>query len=148
MLPSSETPLYNAFLDKLATTSDEDVMEGLAEFGVFDNLKFKKPYGSAEPPADKRDDPYQLGLRAEHLLTVTNTQRSSHIARLASRNDIRAQSPHALIFNSADMKETMNKWRKHPETWSNSLQNINAMQAPQTYHLSLKKLDSTRCSSN
>ena len=40
MLPSPETPLYNAFLDKLATTGDEDVMECLADFGIFDKLKF------------------------------------------------------------------------------------------------------------
>ena len=85
MLPSRETPLYNAFLDKLSSTGDEDVMQCLAEFGIFDKLKFKKPYGSAEPPADKTDDPYELGLRTEHLLTVTKTQRSNHIARLASR---------------------------------------------------------------
>ena len=30
--------------------------------------------GSAEQPADKKDDPSELGLRIEHLLTVTNTQ--------------------------------------------------------------------------
>ena len=40
-------------------------------------------------PADKMDDPYELGLRVEHLLSVTNTQRSLHIARLSSRNDVR-----------------------------------------------------------
>ena len=39
-----------------------------------------------EQPADKRDDPYELGLRTEHLLAVTNKQRSNHIERLASRN--------------------------------------------------------------
>ena len=111
MLPSPETPLYNAFLDKLAITGDEDGMECFAEFGVFDKLKFKMPYGSAEQPADKSDDPYELGLRTEHLLTVTNTQRSNHIARLASRNECRAQTPHALVFTSDDMKETMNAWR-------------------------------------
>ena len=43
--------------------------------------------GSAEQPADKRDDPYELGLRTEHLLAVTNMHRNIHIARLASRND-------------------------------------------------------------
>ena len=37
-------------------------MDALADFGNFDKLKFKKPYGSAEQPADKRDDPYDLGL--------------------------------------------------------------------------------------
>jgi len=138
MLPSPETPLYDAFLDKVASTGDEDVMEYLAEFGVFDKLRFKKPYGSAEPPADKRDDPYQLGLRTEYLLAVTNKQRSNHIARLASRNDVRAQTPHALVFTSDDMKETMNQWRKQPETWSNTLQTVNDMGTTQEYHLCVK----------
>ena len=72
-----------------------------------DKLKFKKPYGSAEQPADERDDSYQLGLRTKHLLTVTNAQRSIHIARLASRTGARAQTPHALVFTSDDMKEIM-----------------------------------------
>ena len=143
MLPSRETPLYNAFLYKLSSTGDEDVMQCLAEFDIFDKLKFKKPYGSAEPLADKTDDPYELGLRTEHLLTVTQTQtqRSNHIARLASRNDIRAQTPHTLVFTSDDMKETMNEWRKQPETWSESLQTLNDMR-------SVAKADSTRCYSN
>ena len=56
ILPSPETPLYNALLEKLSTTDDENVMESLADFCVFDKLKFKKPYGSAEQPADKSDD--------------------------------------------------------------------------------------------
>ena len=108
------------------------------DFGVFDKLKVNKPYGSAEPPADKSDDPYQLGLRTEHLLTVTNTQRSNHIARLASRNDVRAQTPHALVFTSADMKDTMNAWRKQPDMWSNSLQTIQNLQTTQECHLDVK----------
>ena len=66
ILPSPETPLYNAFLDKLSNTGDEDVMESLAEFG-------------------KRDDPYLLGLRIEHLLAVTNTQRSKQQRRSKQR---------------------------------------------------------------
>ena len=33
------------------------------------------------------DDPYELGLRTDHLLTVTNEQRSQHIARLTSRHE-------------------------------------------------------------
>ena len=138
IVPSPETPLYNALLDKLATTDDEEVMESLADFGVFDKLKFKKPYGSAEQPADKMDNPYQLALRIEHLLTVTNTQRSNHIARLASRNDVRAQTPHALVFTSADMKDTMNAWRKQPDMWSNSLQTIQNLQTTQECHLDVK----------
>ena len=125
MLPSPETLLYNAFLDKLASTGDEDVMECLAEFGVFDKLRFKKPYGSAEPPADKRDDPYQLGLRTEHLLTVTNTQRSNHIARLASRHDIRDQSPHAHLksftpaWQSFQSSPEAHRARGNPELYRN-----------------------------
>ena len=138
MLPSSETPLCNAFLDKLVLTGDEELVETLADFGIFDKLKFKKPYGSAEQPADKRDDPYELGLRTEHLLAVTNKQRSNHIERLASRHDVQAQFPNTLVFTSDDMKEIMNPWRKHPGTWSNSLKDINDMQTPQAKHLKLK----------
>ena len=113
-------------------------MDALADFGNFDKLKFKKPYGSAEQPADKRDDPYQLGLRTEHLLAVTNKQRSNHIERLASRHDVRAQSPNTLVFTIDDMKEIMNQWRKHPATWSNSLEDINEMQTSQAKHLKFK----------
>ena len=32
---------------------------------VFDKLKCTTPYGTAEQPADKMDDPYELGLRVE-----------------------------------------------------------------------------------
>ena len=110
----------------------------VADFCVFDTLKFKKPYGSAEQPADKTDDPYVLGLRIEHLLTVTNEQRSKHIARLASRNDGRAQTPHALVFTSDDMKETITAWRKQPETWCDSLNTLNRLTSPQQYHLACK----------
>ena len=53
----------------------------------------------------------------EHLLNVTHTQRSYHIARLAAKNDPRAQSPDTLQFSTDDMKEVMNTWRKQPETW-------------------------------
>ena len=74
------------------------------------------PFGSAEQPDRKIDDPYLLGLRIEHLLAVTNTQRSNHIARLASRNDARAQDAQKLIFVKDDMTEIMNEWRKKKPT--------------------------------
>ena len=134
VLPSPETPLYNAFLDKLAITDDDDVMKDLADLFVFDTLRSKRPYGSAEPPAGETDDPYALGLRTEHLLDVTNTQRSQHIARLTSRNDDRAQTPHTLVFTSDDMREIMNAWRKQPETWSDSLATLNGMRTAQEHH--------------
>ena len=140
ILPSPETPLYNALLEKLSTTGDENVMESLADFCVFDKLKFKKPYGSAEQPADKTDDPYLLGLRIEHLLAVTNEQRSKHLARLASRYDGRAKLPHALFFNSDDMREIMNEWRNQPETWMHeeSLQIVKDIENAQAYHQAIK----------
>ena len=86
-LPSPETPLYSALLEKLSDTDDEHLMESFADCFVFDKLKFKKPYGSAEQPADKTNDPYELGLRIENLLAVTQEQRSKHLARLTSRDD-------------------------------------------------------------
>ena len=64
--------------------------------------------------------------------------RTIHIARLASRNDVRAQTPHTLVFTADDMKEIMNEWRKHPETWSNSWGAIKDLKTPQTIHQSLK----------
>ena len=145
ILPSPETPLYNALLEKICSTGDEHVMECLADFCVFDKLKFKKPHGSAEQPADKTDDPYVVGLRIEHLLLVTNDQRSKHVARLASRDDARAKLPHALVFNSEDMKEIMNSWRNHPETWMHerSLQFVNDIQKDQARHQAIKSRFST-----
>ena len=86
MLPAPTTPLYNAFLNKLIIEGEQKIVESFADLGVFNKLKWKQPHGSAEQPADKRDDPYELGLRTEHLLAVTNKQRSNHIERLASRN--------------------------------------------------------------
>ena len=115
-------------------------MESFAECFVFDKLKFKKPYGSAEQPADKTNDPYELGLRIENLLTVTQEQRSKHLARLTSRNDARAKLPHLLVFNADDMKETMNSWRRQPQTWmhKHSLQVVNDLKNQQEYHQALK----------
>ena len=145
ILPSPETPLYNALLEKLSNMGDETRMESLGDFFVFDKLKFKKPYGSAEQPADKTADPYLLGLRIEHLLAVTYEQRSKHLARLTSRYDARAELPHSLVFNADDMKETMNSWRHQPETWmqKQSLQIVNEFGTPQAYHQALKSKFST-----
>ena len=141
ILPTPETPLYNALLEKLSTTGDEGMMESLAECCVFDKLKFKQPYNSPEQPADKSDDPYLLGLRIEHLLAVANTQRSNQLARLASRHDPRATLSHELVFNTDDMIETMNAWRKQPETWMDvrSLKTVNALETQQAYHQAVKK---------
>ena len=102
-------------------------MESFADCFVFDKLKFKKPYGSAEQPADKTNDPYELGLRIENLLAVAQEQRSKHLARLTSRYDARAKLPHSLLFNAMDMKATMDSWRHPPETWMHkqSLQIVN-----------------------
>ena len=120
-------------------------MEFFGDFFAFDKLKFKKPYGSAEQPVDKTNDPYVLGLRIEHLLAVTQEQRSKHLARLTSRNDARAKLPHSLVFNADDMKETMNSWRHQPQTWmhEHSLQIVNDTRNPQAYHQALKSNIST-----
>ena len=83
MLSLTDSPLQRTNVD----------LEDLAEFCIFDKLKFKTPYGSAAQPAHKEEDPYELGLRIEHLLTETNTQRSLRIERLASRGDDRAGRP-------------------------------------------------------
>ena len=139
-LPSLETPLYINLLDKLSTTGDEDIMEKLADLFIFDELKYKQPRSSAEQPAQNSDDPYLLGLRVEHLLSVTDTQRAKQIARLASRGDPRAEAPDALVFERKDMAETMNAWRSQPQTWMDpqSLQRVNAMMRQQDYHQACK----------
>jgi hypothetical protein len=140
VLPSPETPLYNALLDKLCSTGDEDLMERLAELCIFDKLRHKPPCGSAEQPARYSEDPYSLGLRTENLLSVTNAQRANQLARLASRNDARANLPHALVFDGDDMKETMNEWRKQPQTWMDprSLGHVKSMKNRQDYHKACK----------
>ena len=84
------------------------------------------------------DDPYELALRMEHLLDVTNTQRSIHIARLARRGDPRADSPKTLIFTGNDMAETMNAWRHRPETWSNATEALKDLSTNQEHHLGCK----------
>jgi hypothetical protein len=110
----------------------------LAKCFIWDKLKCKRPHGSAAQPADKMDDPYELALRIEHLLDVTNTQRSLHIARLSSRRDPRADSPKTLIFTGNDMAETMNAWRRRPETWSKTSEALKDLSTNQERHLGCK----------
>lgn len=141
VLPSIETPLYNAFLDKLNNTDDTDLMEQLNELFVFDKLKYQKPFHSAEQPALKSGDPYSLGLRLEHLLSVTQTQRAHHISRLAEKGDDRAREAQFVIFNADDMRDIMNNWRKQPHTWmdANSLQLLAKTKTQQHYHQVCKR---------
>ena len=124
----------------MSSTGDEDIMEKLADLFIFDKLKYKQPHSSAEQPAQNIDDPYLLGLRVEHLLSVTDTQRAKQIARLASRGDPRAEALNALVFQREDMTETMNAWRGQPQTWMDpqSLQRVNAMMSQQEYHQACK----------
>ena len=139
-LPSFETPLYNALLDKLSAAGDDEIMESLADLFIYGKLKCKQPCGSAEQPARSSDDPYSLGLRVEHLLNVTLTQRSHQIARLAARNDPRAELADTLLFSPDDMKEVMNAWRQQPQTWMDptSLTKVMAMTKQQDYHQACK----------
>ena len=88
---------------------DEDVMERLAELCIFDKLMHKRPCGSAKQPAHYCSDPYLLGLRTEHLLSVAKTQRAHQLDRLASRNDARVNLAHTLVFHGDNMRETMNE---------------------------------------
>ena len=139
-LASVETPLYSALLEKLSAAGDEERMESLADLFIFEKLKYKQPYGSAAQPAHSSNDPYSLGLRVEHLLNVTLTQRSHQITRLAVRRDPRAESPETLIFSAADMKEVMNTWREQRQTWMDpaSLTKVAAMTKPQDIHQACK----------
>ena len=141
VLPSIETPLYNALLDKLNSTDDTDLMEQLAELCVFDKLKYQKPFHSAEQPARKSGDPYSLGLRINHLLSVTQTQRAHHITRLVSKGDRRAREAELLIFDADDMREIMNSWRKQPLTWmdAKSLELLAQTKNDQQYHKDCKR---------
>jgi hypothetical protein len=140
-LPSERTPLYNDLLEKLSASDDTKSIDTLADLFIFQKLKWKKPHGSAEQPAQSSNDPYALGLRVEHLLNVTQTQRSHQIARLATRNDPRVDSPDTLEFSGRDMKEVMNTWRQQPETWMDpaSLTKVKAMTTQQDYHQACKK---------
>jgi len=144
-LPSVDTPLYNALLEKLGDSDDAESMDTLADLFIFDKLKCKKPHGSAEQPAQSSNDPYSLGLRVENLLNVTLTQRSQQIARLATRNDPRVESPDTLVLSRSDMTEVMNEWRKEPQTWMDpaSLTLVNAMTKQQDYHQACKRRFST-----
>ena len=85
---------------------------------IFDKLKCTTPYGTAEQPADKMDDPYELGLRVEHLLSVTNTQRSLHIARLSSRNDVRKATRVAEEEYQTRVAYTTDKAKRHKQNES------------------------------
>ena len=157
-LPSCQTPLYSALLEKLSDCGDEDRMEKLSQLFVCCHLKNQRPYGSAEQPDYlSSTGPYALGLRVEHLLSVTLTQRSQHIARLASRNDRRAQwNPDELVFSSEDMKEVMNTWREQPETWMNPQSYPKVVEMPPRVVILSKNQDIhqtcnfflTRCSSS
>ena len=139
IIPTQATPRYDGLLERLANTGgDEHTFETLAKSFIWDKLKFKTPYGSAAQPADKMDDPYELALRMEHLLEVTNMQRSLHIARLARRGDPRADSPETLIFTGKDMADTMNDWRSRPETWSNNTEALKELSTNQEHHLAGK----------
>jgi hypothetical protein len=137
-IPSIATPLYKAFLEKMEATGDDAMMENLANFCLFGPLRNKAPSGSAEPPAEYNAGlPYSLGMRIENLLTKTNEQRQKHIARLASRNDPRANHGNELVFNDDDMKELLNNWRHEPETWMTqdtltTLQNLPTQKKHQT----------------
>ncbi len=115
-IPSAETPLYEALLEKLARTNDENIMEDLANFTLFGKLQAQAPFGSAEQPADI-PLPYLLGLRIENLLSVTNKRRQKHIEKLAARNDPRSRMGEGLVFSDADLQEAINDWRNEPGTW-------------------------------
>ena len=140
MVPSAATPRYSALLQKLNSAEDQQILQELAAFTVFDKLLDKKPYGSAEQPAD---EPYALAFRFEHLLRVTDEQRQLHIARLVSREDPRDLNANTLIFNEEDMIETLNEWRNNPASWCDKLQAITDLQTPQKQHQARKRRFST-----
>ena len=115
-------------------------MEILAELYMFDKLKYKQPYGSAEQPCKNTGEQYELSLRIEHLLRETQQQRLKYIARLKERNDARAKEPEKLVFNAEDMSEIFNSWRAEPSTWMREaawqrLQNAKSWHA---YHRQLR----------
>ena len=85
------------------------------------------------------------GLRIEHLLSVAVAQREQHVARLASRNDARADAASSLIFHADDMREIMNEWRKQPRLWvePETLEHASAMQSHQAYRQGCKRRLST-----
>jgi len=134
MVPSQATPRYSAFLQKVASAGDEDVLADLADITVWNTLKYIKPHNSAEQPGRDQGEPYALSLRFEHLLAVTQRQRELYIEELASRRDPRAKSAATLIFTEMDMKTIMNKWRDNYDTWSNNLQALNNQPTAQRRH--------------
>jgi len=144
ILPSPETRLYDALLEKLTETGDNKVMEKFEELCVSGKLKIKKPHGSAERLAIQTDDPYSLGVRVEYLLLTTKQQRSKHFERLRSEGDARANDSE-LVFGKKDMKTIMNEWRKEPETWmkEESLQKVNALENRKEYQRAVKSKFST-----
>ena len=121
IVPTHATPRYNALVEIFASTEDEYLLTALADLTVFDKLKYKPPYGSAEQLDRDEDEPYDLALRFEHFLEVTDTQRRSYIHELWSQWDARVstwQSASTLIFTATDMKKIMKSWESKPETWS------------------------------
>ena len=111
-IPTASTPLYNALLEKLAGTGDENILEDLAFLTLFGALMTKAPFGSAEQP-----HLYRLSLRIESLLTATNKQRQKHIDRLLQRQDPRASRGESLVFSDDDQKEALAAWRNEPQDW-------------------------------
>ena len=121
IVPTHATPRYNALLEILASTEDEYLLTALADLTVFDKLKYKPPYGSAEQLDRDEDEPYALAFRFEYFLEVTDTQRQSYIQELWSQWDHRVatwQSASTLIFTETDMKNIMKSWESKPATWS------------------------------
>ena len=73
-------------------------------------------------PSEKKNSDSSLGAKnkgsprkkktavapRKHLLNATLTQRSHQIARLAAKNDPRAESENTLLFSPDDMKEAVN----------------------------------------
>ena len=121
IVPTHATPRYNALVETLASTEDEDVLTALADLTVFDKLKYKPPYGSAEQPDRDQDEPHDVALRFEHFLEVTHTQRQLYIRKLWSQWDPRVKTWEkcaTLIFTETDMKNIMKSWESKPETWS------------------------------
>ena len=133
-IPTASTPLYNALLEKLAGTGDENILEDLAALTLFGALKTKAPFGSAEQHADM-SLPYSLSLRIESLLTVTNKQRQKHIDRLLQRQDPRASRGESLVFSDEDQREALLAWRNEPQDWMKpeNLAKLSSM-TPQVRH--------------
>ena len=51
------------------------------------------------------------------VTAIPQAQRNSHIARIGQRNDPRLRAREPLIFDDEDMKDTLNAWKRQPETW-------------------------------